>query len=81
MKTVRIEVDEKFREMLDNTIAYLRQLTGKEISRVDLTKILACDGSNGLINLKLPVILIEGKRVRGKQNKSIWNRQFKIVLE
>lgn len=78
-----IEVDENFKVMLTSTKDFLEKLTGKEISMVELTRILSEHNGNGLLSVKYPVILMPEKIVRGRPRKegSIWKKYINIVLE
>jgi len=83
MATVMIRVHPQFKTMLLNTQKYIRMISDKEISMEELTKILAVNtnGGSGIMALKFPVILLPEKRVKFKNNNSIWKKYINIVVE
>jgi hypothetical protein len=81
MVTVLIRVHPDFKKMLKNTQEYIKELSEKEITMEDLTKLLATssNGSSGAIAIKFPVILLPEKRVRSSKN---WREKYiNIVIE
>jgi len=83
MKPKLIRVHKNFKEVLDKTLEEFNKYSNPKISMVDLTEIIAGTGSNGsgLLSLKMPIIIIPGKKIRGRPKKPIFERYLNVVLE
>ena len=83
MKPKLIRVHKNFKDVLEQTLKEINKHTDPKLSMVDLTEIIAGTGNNGsgLLSLRMPIIIIPGRKVRGRPRKPIFERYLNVVLE